>query len=159
MAIGSNASLGQYPKFDLRLSRSNGVSLIFSAIEVGSSAKAGETICISIISKLMFLERASSRDLSSKSSFVKYRTANLVSGNCNLRFLLSSKIFVNGYPNSFVNPAITKLRNLAYDQRILALTAQVSDPALSHEERVAAIGEQQQLRSAKRQPLQPLTDE
>ena len=62
-------------------------------------------------------------------------------------------------PEKQLVDVILRLRNQSYDQRITGLTAQVSDPALSHEDRVAAMTGQQQMRAAKRLPLQPLGDE
>jgi DNA primase len=62
-------------------------------------------------------------------------------------------------PEKQLADAILRLRNAAYDRRITSLTGQVSDPSLSHEERVAAMHEQQQLRAAKRGPIQPLSGE
>jgi DNA primase len=62
-------------------------------------------------------------------------------------------------PEKQLADVILRLRNQSYDQRIIGLTAQVSNPALSHEDRVVAMTGQQQLRAAKRLPLQPLGDE
>ena len=59
-------------------------------------------------------------------------------------------------PKKQLEDVILRLRNQAYDQRILALVAHLADASLPHAERVAALQEQQDLRAAKRQPLLPV---
>jgi DNA primase len=61
-------------------------------------------------------------------------------------------------PEKQLADVILRLRNQAYDQRITALVAHLADASLPHAERVAALEEQQRLRAAKREPLQPLGD-
>jgi len=59
-------------------------------------------------------------------------------------------------PEKQLADVILRLRNAAFDARINALTAHLADESLAHEDRVASLTEQQRLRTAKRQPLEPL---
>jgi DNA primase len=61
-------------------------------------------------------------------------------------------------PEKQLADTILRLRNAAFDRRVAELVAAVADGALPETDRVAALTEQQQLRAAKRQPLQPLAD-
>ena len=62
-------------------------------------------------------------------------------------------------PEKQLGDVILRLRNAAYDSTMAALSATLSDTTLPDEERVAALGEQNRLRGAKRQPLHVLGEE
>jgi hypothetical protein len=51
-----------------------------------------------------------------------------------------------------------RVRDLWIDRQIGSLNTRIGDPALSEEQRLAALKNQQELRAWKRQPLAPLGD-
>ncbi|HAB19190.1 MAG TPA: DNA primase [Verrucomicrobiota bacterium] len=62
-------------------------------------------------------------------------------------------------PEAALSDALIRLRNVALDRRIAALTTRLADPGLSDQDQNETLRELHQLRLGKRQPLSPIQDD